>query len=256
MPRGYNPVTTIGLLRVLLALGGAGAGACADGGATTDSASTTGTTHDPTNHDTTTPTTPTGGETGKQPLSPEGRWVLRDKDGARVQALVEPRCGSEPVDLPLSRCLPLEFGSPNSFPCARIIDHEGRFVNLLYDLETGEIGPCAYQGALGLGSTNRPWSEIQGSSFTNGQCLGTAYTNIYNALGSADFTKERLLFFAASDMWFVSEEGCLEAEFWWFNQDACVGPTSSRLLCPLVVVPDWLKGLLPNPPYTMAVEYG
>jgi len=249
-----------GRSRFLLALGVAGVGACGDGVAATDSAATTGTTEATTTQTTLAPTTmatPTGGETGQEPAFGEARWVLRDKDGVRVQALVEPRCGADlDVNTPLPRCLPLEFDSPNNFPCVRVIDHEGRFLNFLYDLKTGTIGPCAYKGALLEAFPHTPWSKIQGASFTNGECQGTAYTSTYDALGSATFTSPRLLFFAASDMWFVSEKGCLDAEFWWVNQGVCVGPTSARLLCPVVVVPDWVKNLLPNPPYTMSVEYG
>lgn len=70
--------------------------------------------------------------------------------------------------------------------------------------------------------------------FTNGECQGTAYTPTYNALGGANFTTGRKLFFTASDMWFVSEK-CLDAEVWYVKQGVCVGPTSARLLCPVIV---------------------
>src|SRR4051812_36667988 len=52
------------------------------------------TTHGPTSPTGSQPTGPGGADMGvPEGFAPEPRWVLRDKDGVRVQALVEPRCG-------------------------------------------------------------------------------------------------------------------------------------------------------------------
>jgi len=188
-------------------------------------------------------------------FSPEPRWVLRDRDGVRVQALVEPRCGQWSDSEATARCRPLEFDSPNSFPCARVVDHEGRYLNLLFDLQTGKLDPCMFTADM-AGDINLPWNEIPGAAFTNAECAGTAYSNLYDELGSSNYTRAHTIWFADGDMWLVSEKDCLVSNFWWSDFGTCKGPGGLSRRCPLVVVPDWVKNLLPNPPYTMSVEYG
>lgn len=241
---------------VILAFGLAGAQACADNVAATDALTSTGTTLDTgTATQGTTQATPTGTATGGtgpvEGFSPEPRWVLRDKDGARVQALVEPRCGSETPD----RCRPLEFDSPNSFPCARVIDHEGRYLNLLFDLESGKLEPC--MPPVSEFEMTLPWNKITGAGFADAQCAGTAYSNLWLELGSPEFTTAHKIWVADGDLWLVSGENCLVFNFWWANQQGeCESTGGLSRRCPFVVVPDWVKNLLPNPPYTMSVEYG
>lgn len=256
--------------RVLsVALGLAGATACADDIVMSDSMSTTGTTQPATTEVATTPGTPTtgtptttsagtsasattGGATtgGTGPLAPgyRPRWVLRDKDGVRIQAFVEPRCNYPYID-----CWPLDFGSPNSFPCVRVISHEGKYINFWYNMEDGELGSCNWYLER-ADQVGKAWKELPGAAFTNDQCEGTVYTSLGDPIGG-EFLAVRTLYFAADDLWFQSEEGCLDTQFWVAGMGTCNGPTGVVHLCPIVVIPDWVKTLLPNPPYSLAVEY-
>lgn len=266
MRSGFPRNFTRGPCGLLLAIDLMGAYACADSGAATDAATSTGTTPE-TSTSTSTPTstqsatqgTPTGTATGGtgpvEGFSPEPRWVLRDRDGVRVQALVEPRCGQWSDSEATGRCRPLEFDSPNSFPCARVVDHEGRYLNLLFDLKTGKLDPCMFT-ADKAGDINQPWNQIPGAAFTNAECAGTAYSNLFGEIGSIDYTRAHTIWFADGEMWLVSEKDCLVSNFWWSDFGTCKGPGNLSRRCPFVVVPDWVKNLLPNPPYTMSVEYG
>jgi len=188
----------------------------------------------------------------------EPRWVLRDVSGKRVQALVEPRCGGGEEAVSFEHCAPLDFDSPNMFPCVRVIDHEGRFINLQYDLATGEIGPCIYSPAKPPDNFSQPWTKILGIPFLNAQCDGAPYHPVYDGVGYAkpEFTRTRFPVFAENDVWFPAEEGCFFAEFWTLDVgEVCVGPWSGYRLCPYQRVPEWVKTLLPDPPYSLSVEY-
>jgi hypothetical protein len=259
-------LSSVLLLRTALTLGLAGAVACGDSqelASASQSSTTQGTTSTSTMATTSVPTTGAGTTTttgagattttttgGIPPVGPVGynpRWVLRDGDGVRVKALVQPRCHGS--DIP---CPPLEFGAPDGIPCVRVIDHESRYVNLLYDMNTGQLGHCMHSDQSS--DIDKPWSEIPGAAFTNAQCEGTAYAgNKYPDI--EEFTEARTLYFAENNLWLVSTEGCLLTTYWLRSGVACEGPKGKFSLCPLVVVPDWVQTLLPNPPYTMAVEY-
>lgn len=245
------------LLRTALTLGLAGAGSCGDSqelASASQSSTTRGSTSTSTTATTGVPTTGTGaGATdttttgGIPPVGYNPRWVLRDGDGVRVQALVEPRCHGSHIP-----CPPLEFGSPDGIPCVRVIDHESRYVNLLYDLNTGQLGACMRNSQYS--DIDKPWSEVPGAAFPNAQCEGTAYAgHLYPDI--EEFTEAGTLYFAENNLWLVSTEGCLLTTYWLRGGVACEGPKGEFTLCPLVVVPDWVQMLLPNPPYTLAVEY-
>ncbi len=253
---------THGPCSLAVSLGLAGATACGDSTNFLESSSTTGTTQVVTAEAATTQGVPTGTQTsttmagtassttgGMGPLLPayQPRWVLRDKDGARVQALVEPRC-----NYPYTDCWPPDFGPPNSIPCVRVISHEGKYINFWFNLASGELGTCHWdlERANQLGKT---WKDL-GAAFANNQCAGTVYGPILDPIGG-EFIAARRLFYAEDDLWFQSEEGCLDAQFWVGGMGTCNGPTGVTHLCPIIVVPDWVKTLLPNPPYSIAVEY-
>lgn len=179
---------------------------------------------------------------------PAPRWALRDRDGNRVQALVEPRCGDGFDAESWSRCNPVDPGSSSNFPCVRIIDHEGNFINLQYDLESGQLGPCRnhviHEDLLSLGAV-----------YLNAECEGTSYAGPGSSGGHPQFTTTRVIRFTVDDIWYMSEPGCLEEDVPVWGGVNCEGPFKTGRICPVRPVPDWVKNLLPNPPYTMAVEY-
>lgn len=182
---------------------------------------------------------------------PAPRWVLRDKDGHQVRALVEPRCGMDYAKS-LKRCLPLDFGSSSGFPCVRVIDHEDRYINVEYDLLSGEIGPC--QGKFD--DIDAPWEVVE-NRFADENCQGQRYRPTTGGSGyhNPQFTGARAIASAEGDMWYPTDEGCLPKETpTWVQIDTCE-MTQPQALCPYQVVPPWVIGLLPNPPYSLAVEY-
>ena len=180
------------------------------------------------------------------------RWVLRDRDGFAVPALVEPRCGRG--DVPVRQenlCLPLEFGSTGSFPCVRINAHNGRYINLQYDLETGGLERCNRNGDWA-----EDFSEI--AFFLGDSCEDDPYGAFgVSGITNSTFTESRRLDFVDGEIWYVTEEPLLvdvPASHWTiFEPKQCLPVIGSGSA--LKPVPDWVHHLLPNPPYTMAVEY-
>jgi hypothetical protein len=185
---------------------------------------------------------------------PAPRWVLRDNDGKAIRALVEPRCGTFGDAESWARCLPLDFGSSSGFPCVRVIDHQDRYVNLEYDLLTGQIGPC-HGGDFA--DIDADWSMLP-SVFVNEQCQGERFLPVDGGSGyhNPEFTRPRELLFGLGQLWYPAEEGCLPdtVPSWYNSIDTCKMYEKIGL-CPLVPVPEWVINLLPNPPYSLAVEY-
>jgi len=248
---------------------------CACGDATTILSSSS-TTHDASTQGSETLPTPTGGmtgsatgastsadtgETGPEPFLAEPRWVLRDRDGQRVQALVEPRCGinfSGRVES-MERCWPLNFDTAKNFPCVRVIDHESRFVNVEFELESGKLGPCHYDTLLMHGDLEKQWNELPGIAFLDDQCAGEPHGLSTSGIGymNPEFTVPRVLYAADGDLWYLAEQGCNAGPFWYtdFPDPNCLY-YGEAWQCPYKKVPEWVENLLPNPPYTLDVEYG
>lgn len=214
-------------------------------------------------------TTPTQGSTHvtvtqsdtEQPhaAAPEGRWVLRDKDGNAVKALVEPRCGVRRDVAAYAGCLPLDFDTARSFPCVRVIDHEARYVNVEFELQTGQIAPCNQHIDNTMAVEAQSWDEVAGAIYVNDQCTGDVHVTAELGEGyfNPEFTGTRGLWFAVGGVWYAREEGCVKASSWVRNQDnTCSGPHDFGRTCPLAPVPEWVLTLLPDPPYSMQIEYG
>lgn len=191
-----------------------------------------------------------GGETCGNVGNP--RWVLRDKDNNRVQAMVEPRCGHGPFGESWTRCNPLDPGASTDLPCVRIVDHQGSYINLQYDLASGQLGPCQ-----GTESNDDPDADLDSLGyFLNDKCDGDQFRHQEDPLLEPEFVRARTVYYAAGEMWYLAEEGCIgTADTWARGGNKCYGQPLQYSLCPLRVVPQWVKNLLPNPPYTMAVEY-
>lgn len=187
---------------------------------------------------------------------PAGRWVLRDKDGARISAKVEPRCGQTPDAASQQDCLPSDFGPGNNFPCVRVIDHEGRYINVQYELATGTIEPCHSPPD----EFETSWKKL-GAAYEGPACGGAPYRETYHGGGYFDpeFTRARDLAAREGSVWYLSEKSCHEegTELWHLDLDTeqCVKFSDEFQRCVLDTLPDWVHGLLPNPPYSLAVEY-
>jgi hypothetical protein len=182
-------------------------------------------------------------------------WVLRDSDGKRVKALIEPRCGQEHSDAD-QECIPLDFGASDSFPCVRVIDHEGRYVNVLYELSSGQMDAC--QG-LTYGKSYPSWESIYGVNYLNAECEGERYYSAMYGDGYyfPEFTAGREFISVEGKLWYPSEQNCLDdvSVVWSLIEGECSDSPQAETLCPMRRVPEWAENLLPNPPYTLAVEY-
>jgi len=191
--------------------------------------------------------------------TPAPGWVLRDKDGQRVQALVEPRCGQSSNLTVMNRCRPLDFGASSNFPCVRVIDHDGRYINILYELSTGLIEPC--QGGYGS-DIDAKWKEAGNLSprYLGADCAGDPYGDLDRSKYSPEQLRARAVYRAEGNLWYPSESSCFERDTpvwtWDPGSHTCqANGASSSALCVFRPTPDWIHTLLPNPPYTMAVEY-
>jgi len=186
--------------------------------------------------------------------SPPPRWVLRDKDGVRISAMVEPRCGDDPDAPTMAKCTPQPLGVGASFPCVRIIDYEGRFVNLQYELASGKMGPCQ-----GVGSLD-PEDTTVAPQYLTDDCSGEKYVGLGLVnYGLPEFTTARNVFYALGQVWYGTGDNCVsDPQVWVIDSKTkeCTGPKlAPSRHCPLRPVPDWVQNLLANPPYTLAVEY-
>jgi hypothetical protein len=77
------------------------------------------------------------------------RWLLRDKNGDPVRAIVEPHCGGDPED-----CRVPDIGEPPDFRCVHVTMHEDRYVGLLFGVADGD--PLDLQQRALAVSTEQP----------------------------------------------------------------------------------------------------
>lgn len=175
-------------------------------------------------------------------------WVLRDKDGNRINAMVEPRCGLV-TDSPANKeCLPPDFGAEKVFPCVRVIDHEQRPINLQYDLETGSLERCM----KGAEDPDRFFYDLPFVEYATNDCSGPPYDKAYV---DGDIVQAQSLEWIEGDIWYLSREGCLiDADTFYFSSEGECIAGGTYTICPFHPVPQWVRDLLPNPPYTLEVE--
>lgn len=186
-------------------------------------------------------------------ITPAPRWVLRDKNNERVEAMVEPRCGNGLLSESNNRCNSINPGATVDFPCVRIVDHAGRYINLQYDLLTGSLGPC--QGTPYNVDFNTTWESLA-PVFVNDKCEGERHTSQEDAFAQPEFADARDLYYVEGQMWYLGEAGCIhdKSTFWSIDAGECK-PFEASHVCPYRPVPKWVEDLLPDAPYTMAVEY-
>lgn len=195
-------------------------------------------------------------------FTPAPRWVLRDKDGQQVPALVEPRCGGSTHP---AGCWPLDFASSDTFPCVRVIDHARRYVNLDYDLATGQFAPCQ---SPQYGDIDKTFKDIGMGMYLTMDCTGAPYSSTNSVTLNyfrPEFTRSRGVAPAAGQWWYISEQDCIISDdyfsdpipysAWYPDSMKCLSNVSQAPVCLLKPVPQWAIDLLPNPPYTLAVEY-
>lgn len=79
---------------------------------------------------------------------PRSHWVLRDKDGVPVEAMVSGTCGQD-YDAPhyVSCSSNILYGNIDEYPCVLITYLKNKYVNTLYKLETGKPEQCNSQNS-------------------------------------------------------------------------------------------------------------
>lgn len=168
------------------------------------------------------------------------RWVLRDADGAAVNAVVEPTCSGNGPD-----CVVNEIGAAAGLTpeCARLVWLDDQFVDLKFDLLTGEAHDCSPRSA-------NSWDF---GIFADAACAGPFYTTPVPSVETASmFTRRPRYIEAEQTLYYQGEQG-LEQNGWYAGPD-CVLVENDATQHPWVPVPQWAIDALPNPPYTFSWE--
>lgn len=174
------------------------------------------------------------------------RWVLRDVDGAAMDAVVEPTCRSDPSD-----CVTPEIGhtGPISPQCVRILILGEQYVDLSYDTQTGRAEDC----------TPHPVTEVFLGAYPTADCAMPGY----GAPGEGMLTalEWRRLQRALEDGTVLYESRDaphldIGPAYGWTTPELCepnfmLGGVG---LAPWLEAPPWATDALPNPPYTLSWE--
>ncbi|MBL9103711.1 MAG: hypothetical protein JNL82_22380 [Myxococcales bacterium] len=172
------------------------------------------------------------------------RWLLRDKDGEAVKAMVEPHCGDDPED-----CRVPDMGAAPEFRCVHVTVFEDRYVGMLYGLADGS--PLACHAA--------PLEEMGNTCWSQDDCSGPKFRAGPEAFGSARPDTERTIYRKGDELFYVSsEQPPQEVECFYAHPTmGCYhfegGP---QKVFPIVPVPDEMMELLAaGAPYTIEVVY-
>lgn len=177
-----------------------------------------------------------------EPVRP--RWILRDKDGAVVPALVEPYCGAfEHCGLP-------DIGASPQFRCVHVAVFKDRYIGLLYGLADGALSSCP--------ENTRPLSPYSSCSQQPG-CGGPFFW------GELDLNDQGFRPHAPRDtylhdgklLYVSTSKAPVDVQCFYTDPvDGCVQSQVVSQLFPLLPVPDEFVDLLADgAPYTFEVVY-
>lgn len=218
------------------------------GASSSDTASTASTADPPdgsTGATTDSPTTdaPTTGAMDGPPPGLYPRWLLRDKNGAPVRAIVEPHCGGDPED-----CRVPDIGEPPDFRCVHVTMHEDRYVGLLFGVADGDPLTCNLA----------PLPSPQSTCSAQPDCNGSFFHNVAEEFDPDRPDAPRTTFRRGDELFFVSSEP-IEPDQCFFVDiiDGCLpsnGPT--KPLFPILPIPaEFMTLLLDGAPYTLEAAY-
>lgn len=170
------------------------------------------------------------------------RWVLRDKDGSVVPALVEPYCNS------YDDCRLPDLGANLLFRCAHVRVLKDRYIGLVYSLADGTVAPCAQDAeAVVPFSTCSTKPGCAGPFVVGGE---SAY-EIRPHAPRTTFRFDDQLFYVST-----SQEQVAQPCFIRDPVDGCVESLLKVTGFPLVPIPDEFSDLLAEgAPYTFEVAY-
>ena len=219
-------------------------------------------------------TPPMDAETGESPVQDNAEmqemqemhrgpaWVLRDGDGNALDAMVTPHFGYRDSVAWHDYKYP-SFGNDAEFPCVRVEDLAGFYMNVSFSLETGTMTEC-----------NPPSGGVYDQPdvfFFDDACEGAAYISSHpmswKLSDGADVpfsTRDARRIYTIDGVPHFADEAAkskLEDPFYRYGSDP-TGATGcheqligTRFLAPLAEVPESVVNALPNPPYTLAMEY-
>lgn len=176
-----------------------------------------------------------GGSTGLVGMAgPGGHWVLRDSADEPIEALIFASCS------PGALCGP-QFAE-QAYDCVNISYYGQDYVNVLYQLATGSVGPCYAQTSS--------WDDLGFGYYLNSQCTGE---QVATSTGARVFVAGTLYFSDAmldagdvpSTYYLRSGAQCLEVD----------NSTAQLRFYPYREVPPSVLNLLDNPPYSVSIEY-
>ena len=167
--------------------------------------------------------------------APNPRLILRDSSGTPVEAIVNVSCPAN--DLSCGTFRPLE-----EFPCAWIQVLEGRTVGVNYSLSSGRVDACEPSfdsfrndpAALFLDDR----CEGEAVAVDSGAGLVRTVDGTLYAPTEAQTTRQLYNWNPESEQCEAIDLSDNEVQVWRF-----------------VSVPSWVSEALPNPPYTLTMEY-
>ena len=224
--------------------------ACESGGGNTSSVSASSSdgtsaasTADPPDGSTgaTTDTPTTDGMSGPPPgLYP--RWLLRDKNGDVVRAIVEPHCGDDPED-----CRVPDIGDPPDFRCVHVTMHEDRYVGLLFGVADGDPLTC----------NNEPLPPPSSLCSSQPSCNGPFFNNIAEEFDPDRPDAPRTTYRRGDELFFVSSVAPEEVQCFFVDViDGCVAIGPKTALFPILPIPaEFTTLLLAGAPYTLEAAY-
>lgn len=169
-------------------------------------------------------------------------WVLRDRYGVAIDALVAPTPRGFAIGVPGLLTAPVEDTTPRfgkvAYPCVRIEYLGNDHLNFEYELASGRPEPCARSEFASLS---------QMSVFTDPRCAGEAYAQCC----MDPFLSNGTFYYVEGPP--LRED--VEPTYSWDWDGTCQETSVPKDLHHFRSVPDWVINALPDPPYTLTLEY-
>lgn len=172
------------------------------------------------------------------------RWVLRDKDGAVVPAIVEPYCLEQEPE----GCRVPDIGALPTFPCVHVSMFEDRYVGLVYGVADGSPLTC------------HPAEDFP-SPFTScsaePSCGGPRFSTGAEGFGSDRPDAVRTVFRKGDELFYISSSQPVEQDCFFLDPvEGCRKYGVPLQVFPIVPVPtEYVELLAAGAPYTLAAAY-
>lgn len=167
------------------------------------------------------------------------RWILRDKNGTVIEALVQPSCG-DPQTCDLS-----DFWEDPTYPCVNVVMLGEKFISLMYRLSDGSPLGCHKAG----------FDPAQGACSLTADCLPPYFAGYQYVFGALRPDVVRSVYQDGGQLFYVSPNGSVEGECWAPGFNGCTLVAGKQTLFPILPVPEEVMNALPDAPYKLEVAY-